>query len=1344
MQVCPACGEENPERARFCLACGIALDETPSRGEERKIVSVLFVDLVGFTDRSDRADPEDVRATLRPYHERVKADIERFGGTVEKFIGDAVMAVFGAPVAHEDDAERAVRSALRILDTIEELSSEGLELSVRAAVTTGEAVVALGARPERGEGMVTGDVVNTAARLQSAAPVGGVIVDAPTVNAAQSAIAFEALEPIEAKGKSEPIPVWRATQARARVGQPEAATRTPFVGREHERTLLLGTFLRAERESSVQLVTVAGEPGIGKSRLVTELRGALDDRPELVTWRHGRCLPYGEGITFWALGEIVKSEAGILETDDPHEAKAKLDDTVADLVADDAERAWFGSRLAPLVGAGGDGAAVSREEAFTAWRRFLESMAARRPCVLVVEDLHWADEALLEFLEDLLEWTMPVPLLLLCTARPELYERRPSWGGGMRNATTISLAPLSSDEAATLLHVLLERTLLPAEVQSALLERAGGNPLYAEQFARMLSERGGPDAGPLPETVQALVAARLDTLRPELKMLLQDAAVVGRVFWSGAAAALGARDRDEVRRELNELARREFVRPIRVSSMAAEDEFSFWHALVRDVAYQQIPRVPRADKHVAAASWIAEAAGERLDDHAEILVHHYEQALELAEAAGQERPGVRASLAGVLLLAGERALQLDLKAAEAYYRRALALSEHDAVARARALDGLAGTLRERGLFVEAIEAYEEAIPTLQTVDGLAAGMATRNLALSLWRIGEPARSAEVGAEAIGILEAHPGEELVGAYGGQAQRAAIAGRLDDAAALVDRGFAVAEQLGIDPPLILLQARGSVRGFEGDPAAIDDLRAAFELGRRLGLGGATVVANNNLADTLSWFEGLRPARAQWDLGIEYAEARGMPHPVMWHRAERLRCLYHAGDWEDLLREVDELVSWEAASGGGQIELFISSHVIDVLVHRGAVDEAIRRVDDFLPGARGNGDPQILVPSLVSAALAESGRGDRAAALDRISELDRLTGELSPFWRSWLLVWPLRLALASGERKLARSFLEGSQHDSAWGACTQISARAALAEAGGETAEAAPLYAEAAERWLAYGSVVEQAYALLGHGRCGDARALREGEAIFERPDGGRRGRRARPRARRPGGGRRAALPARRRRRASVRRRLGPAQPRPALRGDRGRVRVRRPPPARLRAARARGHPRRRPRARRLQRAALLPARDRRPGRQRAVLRGERQRPGLGPPAHLGPAPPPGRAARPRQLRGLRGGAALGGLRRSAPVVVGAAPAPAAGDRRGPRAGHAAHRGGDRGDRRGRARARDPPRRPPRRRRGAPGGRVVADRPEPLVGLPARPRRRAGRPRDRRAQIDARPGPAPSTSA
>ena len=501
--VCPSCGEENPERARFCLACGAPLGAR-ALAEERKTVSVLFVDLVAFTARSDAADPEDVRATLQPYHERVREELGRFGGTVEKFVGDAVMAVFGAPVAHEDDAERAVRAGLRILEATDEL---GLE--VRAAVASGEAVVQLGARPEAGEGIATGDVVNTASRLQGAAAPGTLVVGELTFRATRARIDYEELEPVELKGKSVRVPLWRALSARSRFGvDVEIGGSTLFVGRDHELALLRETYARVRRDETVQLVTLVGEPGVGKTRILRELAQWLDDQPDLVYWRQGRCLPYGEGITFWALGEIVKAQAGILESDTSDEAAAKLAAAVADAVAD-ADRDWVQARLAALVGSS-EAATASREETFTAWRTFLEGVAAARPLVMLVEDIHWADAALLEFLDHVLEWSTGVPLLVLCTARPELYDRHAGWGGGKRNSTTVGLAPLSQDETARLVASLLDRPVLPAETQAVLLERAGGNPLYAEEFARLLLDRGGLDADtPVPETVQALIAARI-------------------------------------------------------------------------------------------------------------------------------------------------------------------------------------------------------------------------------------------------------------------------------------------------------------------------------------------------------------------------------------------------------------------------------------------------------------------------------------------------------------------------------------------------------------------------------------------------------------------------------------------------------------------------------------------------------------------------------------------------------------------------------------------------------------------------------------------------------------------
>ncbi len=1005
------------------------------------------------------------------------------------------MAAFGAPVAHEDDAERAVRSALRILDTIEELREEGMEIAVRAAVTTGETVVALGARPDRGEGIVTGDVVNTAARLQSAAPVGAVIVDETTMRATKSAIVYEEHERVEAKGKAEPIRAWRAVEARSRVGQPEAAIQTLFVGREHERTLLLETYLRAEREASVQLVTVVGEPGIGKSRLVTELRTALDDRTDLVTWRHGRCLPYGEGITFWALGEIVKAEAGILESDEAVVAARKLAESIATAFPDEAEAAWLEARLAPLVGAETSGASASREESFTAWRRFLEEMAARRACVLVVEDLHWADDALLEFLEHLLDWSAPVPLLLLCTARPELFERRPSWGGGKRNATTISLSPLTREDAGRLFQVLLERSVLPAETQTLLLERAGGNPLYAEQFARMFAERDDLEHLAVPETVHALVAARIDTLRPELKALLHDAAVVGRVFWTGAVAAIGDRDRDDVRLGLNELARREFVRPVRASSIGGEDELSFWHALVRDVAYQQIPRAPRAEKHVAAARWVESTAGERLEDHAGILVHHYSEALELMQAAGASHADACESLYRSLLRAGDRAAHLDTEVAQRYFERAVELAGDRAPERAAALARLAPILSLRGLAAEAMEMYDEAIPVLLETDEVAAGAALQRLSTAAWAVGDSERSHDAAVEAIAVLERHPGAELVRAYGTAALNAALAGRYDEGQELVDAGVAAAAAAGVGDVTTLLQARASVRGYTGDARCVDDMREARDLGLQLGLGRETAISMNNLGDAESWYVGLGAARATWEDAMAFSRERGLIGPGMWQRGERLRCLYHAGEWDEALAEAAEIIAWDQATSPGPLEVYARLPLAGIPLHRGDLDAARAEVEALVPAARRSGDSQVLVPGLSMAALVESVSGNTHAAIAQLEELDRITVD-QPAWRSFCRVEPVRTAVAAGRLDLAQRFLDDGQWMVGWDTCARITAQAMLSEERGETEAAAVSYRQAAGLWREYGSLLEQGYALLGLGRCGDDEAAREASGIFAR--------------------------------------------------------------------------------------------------------------------------------------------------------------------------------------------------------------------------------------------------------
>jgi class 3 adenylate cyclase/tetratricopeptide (TPR) repeat protein len=640
---------------------------------ERKVVTVLFADLVGFTSRAESLDPEDVEAILRPYHERLRSELERHGGTVEKFIGDAVMALFGAPSAHEDDPERAVRAALAIRDWARD---EG-DLEVRIGITTGEALVSLEARPQAGEGMASGDIVNTAARLQAGAQANGILVDETTYRATERSIEYGESEPVEAKGKAQPVAVWEPLQARSRLEVDVRRPRTALVGRTREVDVLEDALARVREERAPQLVTLVGEPGIGKSRLVYELFNSLEAEPELVYWRQGRSLPYGEGVSFWSLGEIVKAQAGILETDTSEAVEEKLRAAVGSM--EDPE--WLVRHLGPLVGVGGEiELGPEREEAFGAWRHFFEELADERPLVLVFEDLHWADEGVLDFVDHLVDWATTVPILVVATARPELLDRRPGWGGGKRNATTVSLSPLSDEDTAAMVASL--EASLPAEVQAAVLRRAGGNPLYAEEFARMLAERGAAEE--LPENIQGVIAARLDGLPSEEKALLQRAAVLGKVFWLGAVEAMDGASGRELEERLHALERKEFIRRERRSSVEGDTEFAFLHVLVRDVAYGQIPRADRADQHRRAADWIASLG--RAEDHAEMLAHHYLQALQLAEAAGMDTATLVEPARRALSDAGDRAAALyAVEAAERFYDAALRLYDEGEPERARLL-----------------------------------------------------------------------------------------------------------------------------------------------------------------------------------------------------------------------------------------------------------------------------------------------------------------------------------------------------------------------------------------------------------------------------------------------------------------------------------------------------------------------------------------------------------------------------------------------------------------------------------------------------------------------------------
>ena len=1114
MGVCAACAQVNPEIARFCLACGAPVEQaTGPPGEERKTVTVLFCDLVGFTAASDNADPEDVRARIRPYHARLRREIEGFGGTVEKFIGDAVMAVFGAPVAHEDDSERAVRAGLRILEAITDLNEAepGLRLAVRVGVESGEAVVALAAAPELGEGLVAGDVVNTASRLQGAAPVGAVLVGPGAYAATKDVFGYQALDPVALKGKADPVPVYRALAPRARLGTDVTRSlATPMVGRQIDLGIVTGALQKAMQESAVQLVMVSGEPGVGKSRLVAELLSFADSGPELVRWRQGRCLPYGEGITFWALGEIVKAEAGILESDPPETAAAKID---AMIPANAPDAAWLRARLRPLAGLAAPEAA--RDENFAAWRAFIELLAEDRPTVLVFEDLHWADAALLDFLEQLAEHTDEVPLLLVATARPELSERAPGWAASARNLAKVNLRALAPAETARLIGHLLGSAVLPAEVQQVILDQCGGNPLYAEQFVRLLQDqnilrRAGAgwsidsNAGiPLPPGVHGLIAARLDTLPAERKRMLHDAAVVGKVFWSGAVADMAERGEADVRAVLHELARKELIRPARRSSIAGQAEYAFTHALIREVCYAQIPRAGRARRHQRAAAWIEAMAGERAADHAEILAAHYTTALHLAQVAKDPVAGeLAASAARYLMLAGDRALGIDVPAAERHYHRALQLTTDTDPSRAKLLARHAEALRQRGRFTEAARAYEQAIESFRARgDVISLAGAMTGYAHVLQWLGDP-RERALTTEALALVEPlGPSPDLVQALAEEAGTRMVWGDHREAIEHADRALALAAQLGLPEPARALGFRGAARVNLGDIGGLEDMRAALAAATAQGLGRAVAMLYNNLA-TATWLvEGPRQCLQLAREGARFAKRRGIGEVALQLDAAAVQALVDVGSLEEAMHMAEELTPRLEETGSILFLLDIRSAQLWALTVRGEQQAAAALGQWVVQHAREYDRPEPLATTYPPVAALRVAQGDAPGARALLAELSNAHAAWAPAYAANLAT-AVRAALAVGAPELAAELAGAVQPRYPLEQHAVVAARALLAEHHGEHAEAAALFADAAKGWERFEVPWEHAQALLGQGRCllalgqpGEAlQALRTARDIF----------------------------------------------------------------------------------------------------------------------------------------------------------------------------------------------------------------------------------------------------------
>ncbi len=650
MALCQACGLENPAEARFCGQCGEPLSRTcpacgvqvapglafctacgaqiqpmgpPSAGEERRVVTVLFVDLVDFTARAERLDPEDVRAVLSRYYERVRPQIERFGGRVEKFVGDAVMAVFGAPVAYGDDPERAVRAALTIRDSLAEMNrtDPALDLRARIAVNTGEAIVSLGARPGHGEAMVAGDVVNTAARLQAGAPVNEILVGEETYACTRATIDYRPAEPVEAKGKTLPVPAWLAVAPRAPAGE-RSFSRVPIVGRGAELAVLRGIWERVSEESRPHLVTVFGPAGIGKSRLAYEIAQRVSAAGGMAL--RGRSLAYGESSPYGAFAQHVKQLAKIFDNDQLSVAYQKLRAAIGEST-DATNPDDTASHLAMLVGLRTESVVSDRETLFFSARLLVERLAAQQPTMLVFEDIHWADPSLLDLIEFFAARVRDVPLLLLTLARPELLSKRQTWAGGLPAFTSLPLGPLPEADATELARRLLAQHYVAAQADRAasLAGTGEGNPLFIEELAASLGERSTAEADELPTSIRGIVGARLDALPPAERAVLLDAAVVGKVFWRGAIARL-RREADDLSRLLGSLEQRDLIRRDAVSRIQGEQQFSFKHALIHDVAYQTLPRSEKRSRHAAIAGFLEEATPE-LGDSAAALAHHWRE-----------------------------------------------------------------------------------------------------------------------------------------------------------------------------------------------------------------------------------------------------------------------------------------------------------------------------------------------------------------------------------------------------------------------------------------------------------------------------------------------------------------------------------------------------------------------------------------------------------------------------------------------------------------------------------------------------------------------------------------------
>jgi len=954
---CAQCGSANAPGTKFCGECGTPLTVAEASAAaartpvaERRVVSVLFLDLVGFTTASETRDAEETRELLTRYFDLARTTIQRYGGTVEKFIGDAVMALWGAPVAQEDDAERAVRAALELTAAVTTLDAS---LRARAGVLSGEAAVTLGAE---GQGMVAGDLVNTASRIQSTAEPGTVLVGEATKRASEAAIAYDDAGEHVLKGKAEPVPLWRALRvvAGARGSLRSAGLEAPFVGRDRELRLVKELFHASADEQRAQLVLVNGIAGIGKSRLAWEFEKYIDGLARETFWHRGRCLSYGDGVAYWALAEMVRMRCGIVEDEEPTSARDKLRLSLSEYILDADERAWVEPRLAHLLGLE-EGEAGDQENLFSAWRILFERLAEQSPTVLVFEDLQWADAGLLDFLEYLLDWSRGHPLFVLAVARPEFAEKRSTWGAGKRSFNSLYLDPLPAEAMGDLLTGLVPG--LQDELRRRILERAEGVPLYAVETVRMLLDRGllvregnvyrptgAVETLEVPETLQALVAARLDALTAEERRLVEDGAVLGKTFTKQGLAALTGLRETELEPLLAGLLRKEILSVQADPRSPERGQYAFLQDIVKRVAYETLSLRDRKTKHLSTAEFLLAAGGEE-DEFIEVVAAHYVDALQAAPDA-PDAAEIRESAREMLVRAGERAGSLAAHAeAQRSFERAAELADDPRVeAELFERAGMMARVGARG--EEANRCFERAIALFDEAGAThPAARVEARLAEAMWDIGRLEEGLERMNRSFELLANEEPDADLATLAAQVGRFMFfGGQPELAMQRVESALELAESLLL--PEVLAQAlttkaiilTSRARRQEG----IALLEFALQTARDHDKPSAALRASYNLADCLGQANRFADAAETVREGLAHARRVGNR---FWELSflGQLYPFLSLGEWDEALAMFAELPTDEWA---GNRQAFSVGPLVQAtaLGNRGRFDELERLLTAF----------------------------------------------------------------------------------------------------------------------------------------------------------------------------------------------------------------------------------------------------------------------------------------------------------------------------------------------------------------------------------------------------------------